>query len=136
MKRIVIDASDFGTLEEFFYAFERAALPPGVRWGRNLAAFDDVLCGGFGTPSEGFLFEWRGAELSKERLGYDETVRQLRRRLSKCHPSNRSRVSDQLEAALRREGPTVFDWLTEIIADHGEGGEQAGDNVVLRLVSR
>ena len=30
-------------------------------------------------------------------------------------------------------GQTVFDWLVEIIRDHGPGGEQAEDNVRIVL---
>jgi hypothetical protein len=42
------------------------------------------------------------------------------------------RVSDMQEAQAHR-GPTVFEWLTEIIRDHGPGGRQAADGVDLLL---
>jgi hypothetical protein len=39
----------------------------------------------------------------------------------------------QLAAALRHEGPTVFDWLVEIIQPHCAGGEEQEDGIELML---
>jgi len=61
---------------------------------------------------------WRASQLSRERLGYSETVRQLERRLSKCHPNSRPVVQADLDAARHRQGPTVFEWLVEIVSGH------------------
>jgi hypothetical protein len=52
-------------------------------------------------------------------LGYPETVRQLEVRLERCHPSAREEVWRKLALARSGCGPTVFDWLVEIIGDHG-----------------
>jgi hypothetical protein len=67
-------------------------------------------------------------------LGYDETVRQLELTLQRCHPSNRESVAGELARAQARTGPTVFDWLIEIIRVHGSGGEEAEDGVELVLL--
>jgi hypothetical protein len=72
--------------------------------------------------------------VSRERLGYEETVRQLQLKLKRCHPENVGYVGRELAAAQRREGPTVFDWLIETIRDHGPIGQEAEDNVELVLV--
>jgi hypothetical protein len=48
-------------------------------------------------------------------LGYPETVRQLQRRLERCHPESRVQVSSELRDAELGRGPTVFDWLVDII---------------------
>ena len=127
-----VDATRFSTLEEFYAEVSRVLIP-GSDWGHNLDAFNDILRGGFGTPDGGFTLRWRDHALSVERLGYAETVRQLERRLARCHPSNRASVMQDLALAERREGPTVFDWLIEIIRRHGQGGEEATDGVVLIL---
>ena len=129
---IEIDGATFSTLEEFFQHFSERALD-GKPWGRNLDAFNDVLRGGFGTPEGGFRLIWRNHTVSRERLGHPETVLQLRKRLMKCHPDNRSYVQSDLDQALRGQGPTVFDWLLEIIAVHGRGGAEAEDHVELVL---
>lgn len=132
MKTYRLDGKRFSTLEEFCSEISRVLIP-GYRWGHNLNAFNDILRGGFGTPDEGFVLIWENSELSKTRLGYSETVRQLELRLERCHPTNRNSVRKQLRNAHSKRGPVVFDWLVEIIRVHGVGGEEAEDNVILKL---
>ena len=127
-----IDGSAFSTLEEFFEEISNKVIP-GTDWGRNLDAFNDILRGGFGTPEDGFTIKWLNSNISKERLGYSETVRQLEKRLKRCHPSNREYVAKELEEAKRGHGSIVFDWLVEIIQVHCPGGEESEDGVVLCL---
>lgn len=130
--RYQIDGSNFATLEEFFEEIGRVLIP-GASWGRNLDAFNDILRGGFGTPSSGFTIEWKNHAMSKQRLGYDETVRELEIRLGKCHPSNQDNVLRELERARAHQGPTVFDWLVDIIRIHCPGGREGEDGVELLL---
>jgi hypothetical protein len=127
-----IDGSRFSTLEEFFEEISEVLIP-GVFWGHNLNAFNDILRGGFGTPEQGFRLVWNNSHLSRERLGYPETVRQLNLRLAHCHPLARESVAETLGSALKNEGATVFDWLVEIIKTHGPGGDEEEDNVELVL---
>ncbi len=127
-----IDGHDFSTLEEFFAVISRVLIP-GASWGHNLDAFNDILRGGFGTPDGGFVLRWTNSAESRQRLGYPETVKQLQIRLTRCHPSNRASVAADLEAAQSGAGSTVYEWLLEIIRDHGQGGEQAEDGVTLEL---
>lgn len=96
-------------------------------------AFNDILRGGFGTPDGGFTLIWRNSDASKRRLGFEETVRQLRKGLRKCHPWNRDSVRQSIRDAEMRKGKTVFEWLVEIILTHCEGGEEGQDGVVLVL---
>jgi RNAse (barnase) inhibitor barstar len=129
---IRIDGLQFSTLEGFFQHFAERALD-GSTWGHNLDAFNDVLRGGFGTPEDGFVIEWLNHVVSKQRLGYPETVRQLELRLGRCHPSNVAHIDEHLAAARREEGSTVFDWLLEIIQTHCPGGTEEEDHVELLL---
>ncbi|WP_210166376.1 barstar family protein [Neorhizobium galegae] len=110
-----------------------AILIPGAYWGRNLDAFNDVLRGGFGTPEGGFVLRWTNSGVSRANLGHPETVRQLEKRLERCHPSNRELLRADFVRAQKGEGTTVFDWLIEIIQIHGAGGDEAEDNVKLVL---
>jgi len=119
--RYQIDGSRFATLEGFYEEVARVLIPD-ASWGRNLDAFNDILRGGFGTPSGGFVIDWKNHALSKERLGYDETVRQLEILLGICHPENRNKLLIDLERARSHQGPTVFDWLEDIIRIHYQGG--------------
>jgi RNAse (barnase) inhibitor barstar len=129
---ITIDGECFFSLDEFFEHFQARALN-GARWGTNLDAFNDVLRGGFGTPEDGFTLVWRHHNLSKDRLGYSETQRVLRKRVTTCHPENIAVVISELKKAEAHEGATVFDWLVEIIKDHGPGGSEPEDSVELIL---
>jgi RNAse (barnase) inhibitor barstar len=128
-----IDGARFSTLEGFFDEISRV-LVPRVPWGRNLDAFNDILRGGFGTPEDGFVLLWIRSDVSRERLGYPETVRQLEMQLQRCHPSHRTSIVGRIEAAKRGEGPTVFDWLIDIISNHTAGGREEEDGVELMLV--
>ena len=129
---IYIDGEHFSTLDEFFRHFQEQALD-GACWGSNLDSFHDVLRGGFGTPEDGFLLIWKNHLLSRSRLGYAETQRVLRRRLTTCHPANEERVQAELALAQQHQGETVFDWLVEIIRIHGPGGPEQEDGVELLL---
>lgn len=132
MKTYRIDGKNFDTLETFYEEIS-SVLIPDVSWGRNLNAFNDILRGGFGTPDAGFELIWANAPLSKQRLGYPETIRQLELRLKHCHPTARRSVKTDLRNAQQHEGAAVFDWLVEIIRVHGADGEEADSNVVLTL---
>ena len=132
VQRFVIDGAAFSSLEGFAEHFSERVLG-GYTWRGNLDAFNDILRGGFGTPEEGFQLIWANSDLSRQKLGYTETVRQLQLRLESCHSSHRRRIEEELEAANRCEGTTVFDWLVEIIQDHGPEGSQSGDGVQLIL---
>jgi RNAse (barnase) inhibitor barstar len=126
-KRVyILDGDNFSTLEEFWE--EIGVVLMGIReahWGRNLDAFRDVLYGGWGTPDEGFVLVWRNSGLSRKRLGYPETVRQLEKRLQTCHPTAREITESEIEIVKEKKGATVFDWLVEIIREE--------DRVELRL---
>jgi|SRR5579859_685041 len=125
-----IDGERFSTLEEFFREVDGVMhLSP---WGHSLDAFNDILRGGFGTPEQGFTIRWKNHEVSKERLGYPETVRQLKLRLQRCDPSARETVLRYLNDAEKGRDRTVFDWLIEIIRRHGSGEEEQ-DRVELIL---
>jgi RNAse (barnase) inhibitor barstar len=131
VKAYEIDGVRFSTLEEFYDEIDRAMqLAP---WGHNLDAFNDILRGGFGTPDEGFTICWKNHNISKERLSYPETIRQLKLRLQRCHPSNRETVLRYLEDAEEGRDQTVFEWLVNIIRKHGPGGKEQEDRVELIL---
>jgi RNAse (barnase) inhibitor barstar len=127
-----IDGARFSTLDEFYDEISRSLIP-GAHWGRNLNAFNDILRGGFGTPEGGYVLRWKCSELSRQRLSYPETVRQLEVRLNQCHPTAREHVASELEQAKQSKGTTVFDWLVEIIGVHTEGGREQEDGVELIL---
>jgi RNAse (barnase) inhibitor barstar len=113
-KNFLIDGNNFSNLLEFYEEFRRV-LTPGIWWGSNLDAFNDVLRGGFGTPDEGYTLVWKNSNLSKMRLGYSETVAELERLLAGAHPKARTTLEERIAEAKRGVGSTVFDWLVEAI---------------------
>ncbi len=128
-----IDGEAFSTLEEFAKHFSSRVLGGQYEWNGNLDAFNDILRGGFGTPADGFVLVWLNSALSRQRLGYEETVRQLEKRLLKCDPASRQSVAAEIDSARQRIGPTLYGWLVEIIRDHGAYGKQHEDGVQLEL---
>lgn len=58
--------------------------------------------------------------LSRQRLGYEETVKWYEAALKTCHPSNVPEMQARLRLARQGKGDTVFDWLIGIINDHQE----------------
>ena len=61
---------------------------------------------------------WRNSDESRRRLGHQETVRQLESRGLDRFPSGGAKAVSEIHEARRGEGPTVFDWLVEIILDN------------------
>jgi RNAse (barnase) inhibitor barstar len=129
--KFVLDGKDFKTLEEFYDEITIIFSLPSW-WGHNLDAFNDILRSDF-MPEQGYIIIWRNSQLSKQYLGYEETGRQLAIQLEKCHPDNVLIIQQQLVEAKQHIGPTVFDWLVEIIRNHCPEGSEEEDNAELIL---
>ena len=107
-KVYTVDGSRFSTLAECAAEFTRV-LGLTMPWNGNLDAFNDFLRGGFGTPDDGFILTWRHSEISRERLGYGETLLWLEERVHHCHPSTKNanpRHQTLCDASLRESLPT------------------------------
>jgi RNAse (barnase) inhibitor barstar len=112
----VLHGSRIHTLHDFWREIGEAVNGPGGYFASNLDALHDALAGGMGQPDDGrCTFVWEDSTASRSALGYDETVRELEDRLSRCHASNRPHVAAELSRARAHQGPTVFDWLVEAI---------------------
>jgi hypothetical protein len=127
-----LDGDAFKDLAGFAGQFSATVLR-GYRWTGNLDAFNDILRGGFGTPEDGFTLRIKNAAAARTALGYSATSLWLEERAQHCHPSNRDHFVAQLEDAREGKGPTLFEMLVGIIRDHGPGGSEADDNVLLEL---
>jgi len=57
-----------------FYEQISDRLVPGVSWGYNLDAFNDILRGGMGTPEGPYVIRWHQAATTRARLGDDFDV--------------------------------------------------------------
>lgn len=117
---LVIDGKNFNSLDGFFREISDKLIP-GVKWGHNLDAFNDILRGGFGLPEYGFVLVWQNSAESRERLGYAETIKQLETTKRLPHPArlgHTQEIDKAIDRARRGDGPTVFDWIVEIINGH------------------
>ncbi|MFD5244915.1 barstar family protein [Amycolatopsis sp. NPDC058340] len=128
---LTIDGARFSDFDGFTQEFSR--LLTNHAWRGNLDAFNDVLRGGFGTPEGGWVLQWLNSATSRSALGYAETIRHLEDLVLTCHPSNRPDIEARIDDARRREGPTLFDDIVRIIRDHGPGGDESEDGILLTL---
>jgi RNAse (barnase) inhibitor barstar len=65
-----LDGDTIHDLDDFYEQVSEQ-VTPGASWGRNLDAFNDVLRGGFGTPTGDWVLRWHDAATSRARLGDD-----------------------------------------------------------------
>lgn len=113
----VLDGRRTTTLQAFYDEIGQILLS-GMRWGENLDALDEILDGDYGPLPKTFRIVWRNAKAAQVALGYPETVCQLNQRLRDCHPTVLIKTAWALRAALREQGPTVYDWLVDLIRKH------------------
>lgn len=106
------------TTLEAFYSEISEVLFAGQHWGENLDALNEILSGNYGLLPPTFRLVWSNTKIARADLGYPETVRQLTQRLRDCHPTVLIKTAWALRAALREQGPTVYDWLVELISKH------------------
>lgn len=116
-REYVLDGRQFDNLEEFYAEVGRVFFD-GKPWGENLDALNHLLNDDFGLLPNKFRLIWRYAQRSREKLGVAETIRQLTLQLRDCHPTKLIKTAWALRAALRGQGPTVFDWLVTLISQH------------------
>jgi hypothetical protein len=128
---LIIDGALFSDFEGFTREFSR--LLDNYAWRGNLDAFNDLLRGGFGTPENGWVLKWLDSAASRSALGYEAMVQRLEQLLLTCHPTNRPSVKARIRSARNGQGPTLFDEIIAIIREHGAGGNESEDHIVLEL---
>lgn len=109
-----IDGEHFSTLEGFFQELWPIVAGSPNSGRTNLDALNDVLS----WPDQPYELVWKNSALSKVRLGYPEIARKLEMLLQTCHPSNRDDILVRLDRARSAVGPTMFDWLVELIREN------------------
>jgi hypothetical protein len=113
----VLDGRLTTTLRAFYAEISRALLT-GQPWGETIDDLDQILRGNYGLVPASFRLIWTHAEIARSALGYAETVEQLTQRLRDCHPTVLIKTAWALRSALREQGPTVYDWLVELMGKH------------------
>ncbi|MED1795178.1 hypothetical protein [Brevibacillus nitrificans] len=111
MKTFVIEGNNFHDYSGLCKEFNRTVFHDLLQWNGTLDAFNDLL-----RDIEGTII-WKNFAQSKKTLSYSETIKLLRERLEYCHPSNIPFVREKLKKAELGMGPTVLDWILEIISE-------------------
>ncbi|MDH6366166.1 MULTISPECIES: hypothetical protein [unclassified Breznakia] len=124
-RKIIFDGNNFDTLEEFYDEMD-AVLTKNLSWktGHNFAAFNDLLCGGFGVHEYGepILIEWCNFSKSMNDFSYPATIAYYRKLLLQCHPSNIPYIEEKLNLAINRQGETLLDTIVTIIMNNNDYG--------------
>jgi len=108
---IEIDGKNIFTLEDFCEQIWPLLSKTAASGTTNLDALNDILA----WPTSPYTVIWRNSELSKRYLGHAEMVKKVSALCQSCHPSNAGHFLERLHRAESGQGPTMFDWLVEII---------------------
>ncbi|MFN3151918.1 hypothetical protein [Bremerella sp.] len=112
-----IDGERFDDFPGFIAEFNRGFVSHvGGQWNGNMDAFNDYLYWG----DQGSTIRWMHSNKSRDDLGHDAMAQWLAENLLRCHPANRSSVQARLDQARNGLGPTLFEWLVEIIDENSE----------------
>ena len=113
----VIDGDNFTDFDSFTKEFTRVLCSQfGANWRGHLDAFNDFLY----WPERPYVLVWKSVERSRAALGHGEMVKWLEERIKNCHPTGVPHFQERLDAARAGQGPTMFDFLVEIIRDNEE----------------
>ena len=112
-----INGNNFDDFSSFIVEFNRCFVSHvGGKWQGNLDAFNDYLS----WMDQRCTIRWLNSSKSEKDLGYESMASWLGRNLETCHPSNRLTVQARLEDAINGHGPTLFEWIVEIIRDNDD----------------
>ncbi|MGB3502051.1 MAG: ribonuclease inhibitor [Mesorhizobium sp.] len=128
-KTIIIDGAAIHDIASFYDEINRVFMV-GVDWqlGPSLDALADLLHGGFGAigGNEPIRLIWRSMEKNRADLGLETTRAFYRRKLERPDMFNADMIGRQLAALEAGTGPTYFDIILEIIAEHPNIRLEAG----------
>lgn len=113
--RAVVDiASFYAQLNQLFMQQETWQL------GNSLDALDDLLHAGHGALA-GFdhaILLWQHSAASAQALGVEATAQWLRAKLAQPGVFNTENIQRQLQTLLEQGGPTYFERIVQVFADH------------------
>src|SRR5271165_191476 len=115
-----IDGNNFSDFEGFISEFNIKVFGDRETWNGDLDQLNDMLRGGFGTPSsnESFIIRWKNSEKSKSELGHEAMRQRLIALKDEVHPSNVQSWQHRIDLAARKQGQTLFEQIVDIILKH------------------
>lgn len=120
-KTIIIDGNRIRDIPSFYAEINRV-LMTGADWqlGESLDALNDALYGGYGAIAGGepVTLIWENTERNRRNLGVEATRQFYHAKLDQPEIYNAEAVARQLAALNAGTGPTYFEIVLEIIAEH------------------
>ncbi|MBL7990582.1 MAG: hypothetical protein JNN25_04015 [Candidatus Kapabacteria bacterium] len=117
----VVDGKTFETLEGFFDEMSRQ-LALNAESAKTLEDFEMMLQRAFNDTSKGMVLVWKNHHLSKESLGFEETLRFLEKKLKACHHSEVLAVRKELTQTKKGNGVLLFNAIIKLLARYNEKG--------------
>ena len=121
MKQYRIHGAEVHSISDLYEQLNRELMADeDWRLGSSLDGFNDILYRVDGEIREGVpaSFVWTDHAHSRDALGFDETQRWLRNKLSQPDSFNQQRIQSDLDALRSGLGKTYFELILEIFADH------------------
>ncbi|MEO9338442.1 ribonuclease inhibitor [Mesorhizobium sp. SB112] len=120
-KTLIIDGNNVHDISSFYDEINRVFMA-GEDWkiGPSLDALDDMLYGGFGAlkGDEAVILTWKAIEKSRDDLGLDATRSYYLKKLEQPSNFDVGRIRQHLAELESGIGPTYFEIVLQIIADH------------------
>ena len=121
MPEWVIEGSAIHGIDDFYAQLNRL-LMAGEDWelGPSLDALNDVLWGGIGAMQgqQRVRFVWRDHAASRRALGRQATEEWLRSKAAQPQTFNAQAIHGQLRELRAGTGPSYFDLILQVFADH------------------
>lgn len=126
MKKITIEGKNINNIETFYEEVNRVfMLHENWKIAQSLDAFNDMLYGSFGEikGKEKIQLIWKDMEQNQKSLGFQTTLEFYQNKLKSPEIFNRKFVLSKIDELHNGLGPTFFEIVLEIIANH--------DNIML-----
>lgn len=117
---LVLDGTRIHDIASFYAEINRLFMPDeDWRLGHSLDALDDLLYGGYGALQghAQATVVWQGFEASRAALGHAVTREWLTRKLGQPRFDSQ-RIAAELAALDAGTGPTYFELVLQVFADH------------------
>ena len=120
-KRLFIEGDHINDIASFYTEINRVFMQH-ENWqiGQSLDALSDLMYGGFGEINQNEPIElvWHNIEKSKCTLGLDATKKFYKDKLASPSGFNVQLIKERLNALENGKGPTFFEIVMDIIAEH------------------
>ena len=120
-KILTINGDNIHDIPSFYDEINRVFMA-GENWklGPSLDALNDMLYGGYGAiqGDEPVVLVWQNIEKSRAALGIETTTAFYQEKLKQPEVFDVHRIRKQLDALHQGTGPTYFEIVMEIFAEH------------------